>query len=62
MILNVFVPCNIKISFHWNLFQHDNALIHKERSEKTWCVKVVMEELKWPAKSSDLKPHWTPSG
>ncbi|MCI4381354.1 hypothetical protein PGIGA_G00250880 [Pangasianodon gigas] len=39
-----------------NLFQHDNAPVHKASSMKTWCVKVGVEELECPAQSPDLNP------
>ncbi|MCJ8743566.1 hypothetical protein PDJAM_G00095640 [Pangasius djambal] len=37
-----------------NLFQHDDAPVHKASSMKTWCVKVGVEELECPAQSPDL--------
>ncbi|MCI4389300.1 hypothetical protein PGIGA_G00096420 [Pangasianodon gigas] len=39
-----------------NLFQHNNAPVHKVSSMKTWCVKVGVEELECPAQSPDLNP------
>ncbi|MCJ8748914.1 hypothetical protein PDJAM_G00170120 [Pangasius djambal] len=39
-----------------NLFQHDDAPVHKASSMKTWCVKVGVEELECPAQSPDLNP------
>ncbi|MCJ8743348.1 hypothetical protein PDJAM_G00093060 [Pangasius djambal] len=39
-----------------NLFQHDDAPVHKASSMKTWCVKVGVEELEGPAQIPDLNP------
>ncbi|MCJ8748442.1 hypothetical protein PDJAM_G00164910 [Pangasius djambal] len=39
-----------------NLFQHDDAPVHKQSSMKTRCVKVGLEELECPAQSPDLNP------
>ena len=36
------------------LFQHDNAPVHKARSIQKWFVEIGVEELDWPAQSSDL--------
>ena len=38
------------------MFQHDNALVHKARSMQKWFVEIGVEELDWPAQSSDLNP------
>ena len=35
------------------LFQHNNASVHKERSIQKWFVEIAVEELAWPAHSSD---------
>ncbi|MCI4392252.1 hypothetical protein PGIGA_G00143900 [Pangasianodon gigas] len=58
IVQNVFVCCNITVSLHWNsnLFQHDNAPVHKASSMKTWCVKVGVEELGCPSQNPDLNP------
>ncbi|XP_053531694.1 beta-sarcoglycan isoform X2 [Ictalurus punctatus] len=39
-----------------NLFLHDDDLVHKASSMKTWCVKVGVEELECPAQSPDHNP------
>ncbi|MCJ8746632.1 hypothetical protein PDJAM_G00144070 [Pangasius djambal] len=39
-----------------NLFQHDDAPVHKASSMKTWCVKVGVEELECPSQIPDLNP------
>jgi hypothetical protein len=36
------------------LFQHDNATVHKARSIGKWFVEISVEELDWPAQSSNL--------
>lgn len=36
------------------LVQHDCAPVHKVRSIKTWRSRFGVDELDWPAKSSDL--------
>ena len=38
------------------LFQHDNAPVHKVRSIQKWFVEIGVEELDWPAQSTDLNP------
>ena len=38
------------------LFQHDCAPVHKARSIKTWMREFGVDELDWPAQSSDLNP------
>ena len=36
------------------LFQHDCAPVHEARSIKRWMSEFGVEELHWPAQSSDL--------
>ena len=36
------------------LFQHDYAPVHEARSIQKLFVKIVVEELDWPAQSPDL--------
>ena len=36
------------------LFQQDNAPVHKVRAIQKWFVEIGVEELDWPAQSSDL--------
>jgi len=38
------------------LFQHDCSQMHKARSIMTWMNEFGVEELDWPAQSSDLNP------
>ena len=38
------------------LFQHGNAPVHKAGSIQKWSVEIGVEELDWPAQSSDLNP------
>ena len=38
------------------LFQHDNALVYKNRPIQKWFVEISVEELDWPAQSLDLNP------
>ena len=38
------------------LFQYDNAPVHKVRSIQKWFVEIGVEELDWPAWSTDLNP------
>jgi hypothetical protein len=38
------------------LFHNDNALVHKARSIQKWFVEISVEELDWPAQSTDLNP------
>jgi hypothetical protein len=43
------------------LFQHDNSPVHKARSIQKWFVEIGVEELDWPARSSDpdsIKKLW----
>lgn len=34
-----------------DLFQYGNATVHNARFIKTWCGKVDVRELEWPAQS-----------
>lgn len=39
----------ITVSLHWksaNMFQHDNAPVHKARLRKTWFAKIGVKVLK----------------
>ena len=38
------------------LFQHDSAALHKARSIEAWLGEFGMEEVDWPAQSTDLNP------
>lgn len=39
-----------------NLFNHDNVLVHKASSMKTWFANAVVEELECPAQRPNLYP------
>ena len=38
------------------LFQHHNTHMHKARSIQKWFDEISVEELDWPAQSTDLNP------
>lgn len=61
--MNSFACCSIEITpslelscLNPNMFQYDNALVHKATSIKSWFVNDVVEALTWPVQNSDPNP------